>query len=228
MLRILVTCLGLFAFPAVAETPTRTISVTGIGTVHATPDQATIRLGVQAQARTAREALASNTETMQRVIKVLVDQNIDEKDMQTTQLALYPQFENRTPNRAPAVIGFTAQNNIMVTVQHISSLGLILDQVSQAGGNRIDSISFSLKDRETPMNEARRRAVKDGIAKATLYAGETGVTLGALQMLSDSRGTGLPQNNFGMARAESLAMDVPIAEGELALTAQVHMIFVIE
>lgn len=228
MQRFLVAFFIFIASPSFADDPMRTISVTGIGSTSATPDKATIHLGVEAQARTAREALSINSNVMEAVLDILKLQGVADSDMQTTQISLFPRFENRNSNRQPTVVGYNAQNTVQVTVQDIEGLGSILDKVSEAGGNRIHSISFGLKDRETPMNEARKRAVKNAMEKAELYASAAGVTLGPVLSISDSTQIGSPRGNFPMARAESMAMDVPIAEGELTLSAQVHLILSID
>lgn len=225
MLRTLVIFLAMFVTAAGAEDLQRTISVSGKGIVSMAPDRATVQLGVEAQERTAREALSSNSQLMRQVLDVLIKEGVAKSDMQTTQISLFPRFENRSSNRSPTVVGYNAQNTVSITVNDISSLGSVLDKVSEAGGNRIHSISFGLKDREAPTNEARRKAVKEAMETAQLYAETAGVELGEVLSISELPAGDSPRGNFPMARAESMAMDVPIAEGELTISAQVHLVF---
>ena len=67
---ILSTALALpLAAPVLAEDAmTRTISVTGTGTVEAAPDMATLMIGVTTQGATAAEALAANSKATDAVM----------------------------------------------------------------------------------------------------------------------------------------------------------------
>lgn len=226
MLRLIIGAFLMLATPILADETEHTISVSGRGTVDAVPDIAKVSLGVASDARTAREALGRNSTAMAEVQKILLDQGIEAKDIQTTELSLYPNFENRTPGKAPTVVGYRAQNMVSITVRDIPNLGAILDQVSEAGGNLIQSIQFGINDTTDLMNDARRAAVEDARSKATLYAESAGISVGDVISISEQRGRS-PQP-MGMARMESMAADVPIASGQLSLSATVNVVFLIE
>ena len=80
---------------AMAEEALRTITVGGEGSVSAAPDLADVTLGVETRARSARDALTANSEEMAAVMSRLERLGIPPEDMQTTELSLYPDFENR-------------------------------------------------------------------------------------------------------------------------------------
>ena len=226
LLRLFVV-LTLFGTSAVA-TELRTISVTGVGEVSMVPDMATIRAGVQTQDRRADVAIRENSEVMAQVFEQLKRANIAEKDIQTADLSLFPQYDNRSSGQGVGISHYVAQNTLIVRVRDLEALGAILDGINKSGVNRINGISFGMQNSDAAMENARKAAVADAMAKAELYAAAAGVVLGPLQSLTEP-GAGSPvPRPMAMARAESMAMDVPIAQGEVSLSARVHMVFAIE
>ncbi len=91
---ILSTALALpLAAPALAEDAmTRTISVTGTGTIEAAPDMATLMIGVTTQGATAAEALAANSKATDAVIARLAASGIEARDMQTSNPSINPNW----------------------------------------------------------------------------------------------------------------------------------------
>lgn len=212
------------ALAALAETPPRTITVTGQGQVQAAPDMATITLGVVHQARTAQAAMAATSEATAAMLETLAEAGVAPRDMQTSDLALDPQWDhNRSSNgQPPVVVGFIARNTVSVRVRKLDSLGAVLDAVLNAGANSFRGLQFGLQDPDPLTDEARRKAVGNARHKAELYAQAAGVTLGALQRISETGGAIQPvqMEMMDMARAS-----VPVARGEVGLNAQVTLVY---
>ena len=82
------------ALGAAAEERMRTISVTGTGTVAATPDMALVRLGVEARARDARSALSASNAAMGSMFDTLKAAGIQPRDIQTSGLSLSPEYDH--------------------------------------------------------------------------------------------------------------------------------------
>ena len=206
----------------------RVISVTGVGAVDVAPDMATITTGVQTADRRANEAMRANSALMASVMKVLQAEGIAARDVQTTGLSLFPRYDNNSASQGVRVAQYIAQNNITVRVRDLDRVGAVLDAMNQAGINQINGISFGLQNSETAMNIARKNAVTDGQEKAMLYATAAGVALGPLQSLSEPGASQPAPRPMAMARAESMAMDVPISEGELTIRARVNLVYAID
>ena len=216
----------LLAAPAFAQDP-RTLSVTGLGEVSTAPDMATVRAGVETSARRADEALRDNSARMTKVLETLAGLGIEPRDIQTSGLSLYPQYDNRTTGQGRGIAQYSAQNTLTIRVRDIDGLGRVLDTINQAGINEIQSISFGLQDNSGQLDAARTLAVSDARAKAELYAGAAGVSLGQVLSISEPGSNSGPVP-MGMARAESMAIDVPIAAGELITSARIDIVFEIE
>jgi uncharacterized protein YggE len=214
-----------------------TISVTGIGKLAARPDIAEIQVGVASSAETAQEALAKNNTAMDRLFRTLKERGVAEKDIQTLQVQVFPQYSQpRHPNVAPAphetefvprVVGYRVDNSVRVLSRKIESLGPLLDAVVQVGANQIHGISFRMNDTSKLLDEARKRAVADARHTADLLAGEAGVVVGSPLEIQDHGGSyPFPSANFGMKMSPMMAAaPMPISAGEQEVTANVTIIY---
>src|SRR5688572_13400611 len=70
--------------------PENTISMSAEGKVSGVPDLATINLGVVTSASTVAKAQSDNTAKINAVIDFIKNQGVDDKDLATTQLNVYP------------------------------------------------------------------------------------------------------------------------------------------
>lgn len=207
-----------------AETD-RVITTTGQGTVETVPDMATISLGVTHEAKRADSALALASEAVREVLSRLEQAGIAPNDIQTNNLSLQPVWSRPTSgtNTPARITGFVASNSLSVRVRDLEKLGDILDVVVQEGANTFNGLQFSLQDPEPAMAAARADAVRDAMARAQQLAEAAGVTLGPVQSISENTGSVRPQM-MEMAAAR-MASDVPVAQGEISLNAQVSMVF---
>ena len=227
--------------PAFAQAPThtpvatRTITLTGHGQVHAAPDMAIIRVGVVRQAKTARIAVSQNNQAMQNVITVVGEYGVAKKDTQTSGFSLapryvYPRPSKSGPQKPPRIVGYSASNNLAITVRKLVDVGDILDAVISAGSNNVGGIQFSIQNPKPLRNQARRLAMQDAIAKAKLYASEGGFTLGAIISVSEfsQNNRSRPAFQAGRAAAQFKRARVPIAQGEQSITMRVNVVWEIK
>jgi len=203
----------------------RTITVTAEGRAAAVPDMAHVSIGVVQEAEAAVDALAAMNTAAADVIALLQEAGIAPTDMQTGQLSLEPRYVYReNESEGPRITGFIATTTLDVRVRDLPLLGVVLDAAVQDGANRLGGVRFDLQDREPAMDEARRRAVAAARARAALFADAADVELGEVLSISEVIGRNGPRP---MMEA-SFAMDrsaVPVAEGEVNLTAQVTMVY---
>jgi uncharacterized protein YggE len=216
--------------PAVAapEAAPRVLTVGGLGTAKAAPDEASFSTGVVSQAPTARAALDANSRAMNAVIATLKKEGIAERAIQTSNLSLSPQYQACKPNAAcpQKIVGYEVSNTVSVTVG-LDKAGAVLDALVTSGSNRIDGISFSIHDTKPLLAAARADAVKDAMEKAQLYAKAAGVSLGPILAI-DEGGSQAPvpiYKNMMQARAEFAP---PVAGGEQSITANVSITWTIQ
>lgn len=213
------------------DAPQRTITVTGQGEARAAPDLARLSAGVRTQAAEAKQALAANTQAMNKVFAAMRRAGIADKDMQTSNVSVRPIYASHPPGQPqtePAkIIGYQVSNQVSVVVRDLSKLGTDLDAFVGAGANQLYGVSFDIANPEPLQDRAREAAVKDAIRKAELMTKAAGVKLGKLLTMSESSSSG-PVPKMALARAAMEAAPVPTAAGEQSVEARVNLTFAIE
>ncbi len=212
-----------FALPGAAFADRALVTVTGEASVEAVPDVATLSLGVTTQGATATEAMAANSAQLKVVLERLKSAGIAEGDMQTSNLSLNPNWVGYDSGATPTIAGYTANNMLTVRVRALDTLGGVLDAAITDGANTLNGLTFELAEPRPKVDEARRAAVVDAMARATLLVTAAGASLGRLVSITEAGGYVNPQPMF---RAE--ASSVPVAAGEIGLTASVTVVFEIE
>lgn len=198
----------------------RTISVNGTGSSAVAPDIAILSLGVTSDAPTAREALDKNNAQMQAVIAALKTLGFGVTNMQTTGLSLNPVYDHS--ESVPRLTGYQAVNGVTLKVKQLDRLGEILDLTVTAGANQINSLSFDVENKDSAVSAARVDAMKDAKAKADLMASALGVSVLRPLTISESYSDTRPVAMQTMNAADA---SVPIATGQVGLTAQVSVVF---
>jgi uncharacterized protein YggE len=229
-------CLLALCVPAMAaDASPPTISIEGRGEVVAAPDTAQVTAGVTTEGKTAREALDANTKAMTDLVAVLKDAGIDSKDIQTSGFSVNPQYYYPEHNSdgsqpPPRITGYTVQNGVDVKVRKLDSLGTLLDQMVSAGGNTINSVSFSVEDTSKLLEEARKAAFADAAAKARTYADAAGVGLGPVQSIAEATGETPPPRPVmfkALANAAPSA-PVPVQGGQLTFDVEVSVVWLLK
>lgn len=225
MKRVTLAVVGaLLASPAIAQVPPPSISVAGEATISAAPDLAQVDGGVTSDAKTAREASEANNKAMGIVLLALKSSGIPEKDYQTSQLSLQPQYAPNRNGPSP-VIGFRASNRVTVTVRDVAKVGSVIDTLVTNGANDIGGISFMVAQPSRLLDEARPKAIADAQRKAEIYARAAGVTLGAPLSISEESSPG-PMTFRKMSAGVAAA--APIAQGEETLRISISVSYEIK
>ena len=215
--------LGALSTPVAAEEKPmdRTVTVSATGTVSVEPDEATISTGVTSEAKTAREALAKNTDAMKKVIAELKAKGVEPKDIQTTQFNVEPVYVYPQEGKPPNITGYRVTNAVGVRVRKLDSLGDVLDQLVTVGANQMNGISFEVSKAETLKDDARKEAMANALRRAKLFASAGGAELGEIVQISEDVTYAGPQPvMFGRAKAMS-AEAVPVERGSQMLEARV-------
>lgn len=205
-----------------------TLTVVGAGTEISAPDTATLRAGVVSVAFSAAQGLGENDKIMKRVIKILQRYGIPAADVETHAFSVKPEYapRNTKTNFFQRIKSYRISNEITVRTAKIGGLGGLIDVLVQDGINRIDGISFSIRDRESRMDSARRKAVADARRKAALYAKEAGITLGRVIRLSETESRVIPhRQTLGIARASS---GLSIEPGTVEITARIKVTYALK
>lgn len=126
----------------------KVITVTGNANSSVEPDLVNISFGVEIQEKTAKDALAANSELMNKVIAAITQVGITDSEISTSQFNIYPVYDNyqekETGRYVQELIGYRVSNIINVKTEKLDSVAAIIDSAVSAGVNRVDSVFFSL------------------------------------------------------------------------------------
>ena len=200
-----------------------TVNVIGEVTLQATPDMATVMLGVSTDGETAAATLSANNAAVTAVLKRLADAGIEDRDLQTSNLSLNPNWVGYDSGSMPSIANYTAMNMLNVRVRDLSQLGMILDVSVMDGANTLNGITFELSDPRPVMDEARKAAFADAKARAELLVAAAGGKLGAIVSITETPNyaSGSP-----MFRSDAAAASpVPVATGQIGMAASVSVTF---
>jgi len=224
--RLLFSLILVLATPVSAQDGLRVLTMSATGQVAVAPDMATVSVGVEVEAPTADRALRLNSARMKEVLALLGERGIADKDLQTVQFDVHPQWNNqKTSYDQPLEItGFIATNVVQVRIRQLDLLGPVLDALTKSGANRIQGVRFSVTNPGPYLDQARAAAVHEAIRKAGIYADAAGVTLGAILSIAEDSQTNAPMFRTAAAMADA----VPIAEGEVTITASATLRFAFE
>jgi len=200
--------------------------------VKTVPDMAIVELGTLSQAATAKAALEANTQKMTALIAMLKAAGIDDKDIQTSNFSVNPRYENSSVSTGtPKICGYDVSNSVSVVVHKLADLGGILDKAVGAGSNQVNGVTLTVAEPQAAMDEARKVAVKDALRKAGLLTEAAGVKLGPLVNMSEG-GNVMPvpimRGRVAMDMAAKASAPVPMAQGEVAISADVNMVWDME
>lgn len=208
------------------------IVATGTAEVFATPDRATVRLGVQHQADTAQEAQKAVNEKMNRILAELRKKGVPEGRIRTARVDLFPVYTYPHDRGTPELAGFRATNTVTVILDlgKGPDVGTVIDTGVRNGANSVEGILFSLTDDTRQRAQALEQAAKNARQKAESIAAALGVQLGELVAAGEAGGghIGPPRPMMrAMAMEAADASGTAIEPGMLRIEASVEVRYAI-
>lgn len=236
---IMTVLLALAARPALAQQAAMpappVVSISASGSVTRQPDRAVINVAVESRATTAQAASQANAQKMDAVFAALRRLGIVAPNVQTVSYGLNPEYSQPDPRSGqpytPRIVGYTAINMLRVQYDSVARVGAVIDAVITAGANRIDGLSFELRDPESARLEALRKAVATAQLEADAIATAAGQRLGKPLNISTSSGyEPRPMYRVAMQAADMAAppAPTPVEAGSLTVVASVNITYKLE
>jgi len=207
----------------------KTIQVSGTGSISAAPNEAIITLAVQTQDTSATNAVSENAALMNKVVQALLSVGVNQNEIQTSSYTLTIQTMTTTTITATPMqiiqptssntIQYVARNAIQVTLTNVTLVGPALDAAVNAGVNEVDGVTFTFTPQlaASLQKEAIQLATQDAANQANAIASALGLKL--IGPISITPSFNQP---FYQAFASASANPTPIQPGTLQLTAQVQ------
>jgi len=216
----LVALAGAVGFPALAgaqDAPDDgdSITVSGIGTVEATPNEAQMSFGVETRGQTARAAVAANADAARRVINAL--RQAGARELATQYVSVYP-----VSGEGGQIEGYSASNSVSA-VSDVGDAASLIDVAAEAGANQISGPGMSSSNAEQLYREALANAVTEARERAEVLAKAAGRSLGTISAIVEGAGPSpLPYAERAVLDA---AASTPIVPGQQETTATVTVTF---
>jgi uncharacterized protein len=201
-----------------------TVTASGSGKISAVPDQAVMTFGVQAQAKDAKRALDGVSAKATKVSSAIKSAGVNDKDIQTANVSIDPQYANSTsPN--PPIVGYTASLSVTAKVRELAALSNIISVATKAGATNVNGPTFSIADDSPVHAQAVQKAVDDARRMAQAMAQAAGKSVGDVVSVTSNSGANV--SPFPTAFADGAAKDaaVPIQPGQLDVTTNVTVVF---
>ena len=141
------------------------------------PDTASISFSATGEGDSTKAALAASTDTMQKLMAVVDDLNIPEKDVVSEGVYTYQDYD------APR--GWHASNTVRISVAS-DKAGEIMSKLADAGADGLSGPSFALEDQRDAYRQALRSAIGDARSKADAAAEVMGVKVSGVASMTES------------------------------------------
>jgi uncharacterized protein YggE len=228
--------------PAACDS-SRSVQVSGVAVVNVTPDRALIKLGVQSNGRSAKEAQAKNSTTIKQVVKALTSLGIEEKDIATDWYTIEPLYEDYD---SLTIKGYRIHNIVEVTMRDAAKANEAMIAAFQAGANQVVDVQFYTSELRKYRDQARELAMKAAREKADALSSAAGAEVGCILTITENTqsnfygggwwwyGYGSNQNlmtqnviqNAAPAGGESSTLDDgPLSAGQISVRAEVMASF---
>lgn len=217
--------------PGAPRPPIPALTVSGDGEARAAPDEATIRLGVLAQAPTARAAQEQVNRVANAILDAVRKLGVPAEDVQTQDLNLNPVYAQNRPGEQgePRIAGYQANNVVAVRVTKLDQAGPVIDAGLAAGANRLDGVMFGLRDDRAAREEALTAAVAEARSKAQTMARALGVRLVRILEAGEGGVQVAPQPIFKrLPMAAMSTSETPVSAGQVGVSATVTVRWEIE
>ncbi|HYG60990.1 MAG TPA: SIMPL domain-containing protein [Thermoanaerobaculia bacterium] len=205
------------------------LSVQGSGQTRVEPDEAVVRLGVTAQAPTARAAQDQVNKTAAAILAAVRALGVAAEQVQTSELSLGPVYSSGGPQERnePRITGYQANNVVSVTLAELNRVGPVIDAGLGAGANRLEGVMFGLRNDAPARAAALANAVTEARGKAEALARAAGVRLVEIVEIVEG---GVSVFTPTMARggrvameAMDMAMATPVSSGQVSVDASVTL-----
>jgi len=214
------------------DSPIPALTVRGTSEVAAAPDQALVQLGAAVRSERAADAQQQVNHIVVAILKAVKAAGIPAENISTAELTLAPVYEQTNRSSAgqanlPRIVGYSATNVVRVEINELNKIGNVIDSGINAGANRLEGLSFTLRDDALFRQKALQQAALNARQKAGAIA--SALNLGLVRILEiTEEGVHTVQPQFRIQRMAAAAESTPIAPGQIQVSASVTISYQIE
>jgi uncharacterized protein len=201
---------------------TRTVSVTGRGSVTAVPDTASADVGVSVVDQDARKGKSTVDASVARILSLARGLGIPDGDLKTAAVNIWPRFDDNNRSHARE---YEVSQTVTVVIRDLSKLDAFLDGAVQAGANRDFNVTLSSSREAEWRQQAMKLAIDAAKEQAEAAARQLNLRLGTVRTITVNPTPGF----VPLSLARAAAADAPrFLPGTLKIEADVAVVFFIE
>jgi uncharacterized protein YggE len=216
---------------ALADEPTRSVTVTGVGAATATANRATVRMSIVARDPELANAQAVAGEVTAKILELTDELDIERGKVDTTAASVRPDYQYNRDSNQQVLRGYIAEREMRVDLDDLEKLGALTEGAVAAGVNQVMPPQLDSTERRDAHRRALRAAAEDARANARELADTLGVTLGDVITISTvlpSFQPGPLRQNYGVAAAADADTAATYDPGQLHFTANVTAVFALD
>lgn len=158
----------------------RTITVSAAGEADAAPDEAVVRVSIEATAddpTVARRRVAENASSMREAI---VELGLDESAIRTTGYNIYEDRVRPDERGGEPETTYRARHSFRIRIDDTDRVGEVIDAAVEGGATNVGGVEFTLstETRSQLRREAIQAAMANARSQAEAIAGSGGMTVG--------------------------------------------------
>lgn len=146
-----------------AQDVTSKITVIGTHEESFTPDTAFVTVGIETLNSSIETAQEENAKTMDNIISILKENNIEESDIKTKNYRIYEKYDMHFGND---FLGNQVLNYIEFKTKDIANLNSLLSSLVENGVNSVNGIRFCIEDTSLMYNQVLSKAIDNAKSKA--------------------------------------------------------------
>lgn len=207
-----------------------TVNATGTGKITTEPDTVELRLSIISEGKD-KSVQEENAIKVQKTIDALIALGLSKEDLETQNLSFNPIY-NWDQNKGQQLIGYRAENTLIVKTKDIDKAGAIADTAIKNGAEMVGSLNFTLSDegKETLQEQAIEKAVVDAKRQVEFAAKAANVTITGVQNINIIKESQSPPIYYDLMKAgkAEAAIDTPVIPENTEYIVTVQATFVIE
>jgi uncharacterized protein YggE len=208
-------------FHQVSQATEQRITATGNGSVSTVPDLMRVTFWVEERGNKLSSQKTVVDNTTERLLNDLLKKDVAEKDIQSYQLQIYPQYEQDSDGKTKQS-GFIVRREIKVTLRNPENYDNIIDLALSRGVTRVGQIQFEISNQQALYQQALIQAYKQAQMKSEQLAETAGLALTGTLSITE-RSISRP---FMMQMAEaSVRSDKVSLPGQQTIEASVEVVF---
>jgi len=199
------------------------IRVSGQASVASVPDMFHFSVYLEEQGELVAKLNGIVSEKSTQIVKLLLEEGVAERDIQSMRVQLSPWFEHRQSVRVQK--GFVLSRQIKITMRNIAKYDGVIDGLLRFGASRIEGFNYAIENPEKDYLKALEFALLDAKNRATTMAKAMDLKIGKVLSMQEGAGyTPMPRARESVLMADSGAY----LPGQISTSAEVNVVFALD